>query len=420
MNTADKYNHKYSRVLLCVLFFLVFIVLCLTYFHLKGVDKYPSTIEDTSDKSSTPLISHQSDCSNPMFYKGELGETQPSNKRRAVVFMGFQNKLFAVDAETGTQKWKMQFENKIADKIAIKNGIIYISIPEVAMLYGIDAEKGTISWERGTQGSGYRISVMGKHIYVICGNNKQESSIYAYTLGKGNDIAWSKALDQSSKGYVGIGKNTIYVDGIAPRSLSALAADSGEVIWTNNNIDVTGFPVVGIKHIFICCTNHNFVKAINKKDGSIVWQTKLPGGAMSLPCVHEGKIFVGAFTGNINTFCVLSEKDGKIIWERSFAEHDLFSIAAAEQTVFVAGPDDNLKAYEISNEKLLWASDLNNIPFGNRLRWPTCPIIASSNVIVLCTSGLKAYNTETGQRVWTYRFEEEPVFFDYTSPIAAD
>ncbi|WP_080057127.1 outer membrane protein assembly factor BamB family protein [Spirosoma aerolatum] len=91
-----------------------------------------------------------------------------------VVYYGdYKNKVFAVEAATGTKKWEFAAAGAVTGSPTITDGIVYIS-SEDRKIYALDAATGTKKWDFTAPGK-YGISLTGdaSTLYAVAYNNSK-------------------------------------------------------------------------------------------------------------------------------------------------------------------------------------------------------------------------------------------------------
>lgn len=173
-------------------------------------------------------------------------------------------------------------------------------------LYSVWIDNGTVDWNftivPGNNGS---VRFSSPAIYkgrVVVGSD--DNNVYCLDEFTGEEI-WRFTAGGYVYSSAGIHNDTVYIssndfnfyalplyedgDGIiAP----------GEILWQVKTDDFEGgsSPVLAEGKVLIGSTAYGLM-VFNETDGSYYWNFTIPGGAISSPCIVDGKIFIGGLNG---------------------------------------------------------------------------------------------------------------------------
>jgi outer membrane protein assembly factor BamB len=292
--------------------------------------------------------------------------------------------VFALDDNTGAQKWKFQAEGgTIESTPAVSNGSVYVGSDDT-YVYKIDASSGSMIWRSSVYSSMYSSPLIyDGRVYI--GTNGGE--FYALDEGTGNH-AWSlNNVTQSSPAAWG-GK--IYV---------------GTYGYLDTAKTLAGIPSSQ------SVIEHGEFYALDESSGAVVWSHDFGDDYIhSSPSVYNGTVYVAAHNGTLYAF---DAGTGRVDWTYDLGyETDASpSIDPATGTVFIGTFGGHVFALDAGNGSLKWISAY----YG--------PIYASAavsgNVLYDATQDgiLFALNVTDGSGLWTYKTGASEVF---VSPTVAD
>lgn len=200
--------------------------------------------------------------------------------------------------------------------------------------------------------------------------------------------------------------------------VKSLDADSGKENWKVNLSEKTGFfsknrPALlsdGVtaagSHIYVG-SEKAIVYALNSADGTVAWQTKVAGEALSRPVVSDGLVIIHTGNGMLQG---LSEADGTIQWTANLDMPTLSlrgesAPATAFGAAIVGGDNGRVSAVLMKEGQLIWQQRISQ-PSGateiDRLSdVDTTPIIVDGVVYALAYNGnLVAMDLRSGQIMW--------------------
>jgi outer membrane protein assembly factor BamB len=249
-----------------------------------------SAVPDSSMFMSDPA--HSAEGSGPTnlalkwkFQTGAEIVSQPTEANGVCYFGSLDNKIYAVDANTGSQKWTFTTGYQVKSSLAVVGGKVYSGADD-GNIYCLDANTGTQLWK--TYAGGVTKNQLGSGTYLNIAPPVRSSPMVL-----------------NGKVYVGS------LDG----NLYCLDANSGSVVWkyaTNGPILATPTIVSG-KIFFPSSTggypmtlatppaNGDFY-CLDANNGSVLWQNAIPyvlnetagygNFLFASPTVAEGMVFV--------------------------------------------------------------------------------------------------------------------------------
>ncbi|MBK03846.1 MAG: hypothetical protein CL920_28875 [Deltaproteobacteria bacterium] len=166
-------------------------------------------------------------------------------------------------------------------------------------------------------------------------------------------------------------------------------------------------PVCDQDHVYFGSDDH-FV-ALNRKNGYTSWEYKtgrMKKGIFSSPLLHNGRVYFGAYDGNV--YC-LQAKTGKLVWrhtESDFigsspaysAKHNMIYIGAEYQNPLHRGA---LLALDADTGKQHWWKPVKEFLHAT-------PLYIDEHDMVVCGTNegyVMALNAKTGKGLWSYQTE---------------
>jgi len=109
--------------------------------------------------------------------------------------------------------------------------------------------------------------------------------------------------------------------------LSAVSITTGKKLWTiypvakKEKADVLGGSIAYASGVIYLSSGGRDFIAINAKDGSELWRSRLPNVVNNIALVHKNKIYVTSTDNKISAFSL----DGKLLWRHNAAIYSLVS-----------------------------------------------------------------------------------------------
>lgn len=265
------------------------------------------------------------------------------------VFIGtYENmSVFAFDANTGSQLWRLQTLGIIRNTPSYENGFVYITSAD--LVYALNASTGETLWNK-------TISV---------GELEQTSSPTPY-----NGVL-----------YFGSGQDRIF----------ALNAKDGSTVWEKATPSkVRNHPVLGDGRLYIHA-QLNTTYALNANTGAQIWN-------FTLPDVANGMYDKGTFYyGQAGFFYAVNGTTGAQKWNSTIVSTNFGSPTISKGVIYVAtDPDARVYALRQNNGVQLW--NWSNLP--NQI--DSAIAISGDGVLYFGSSDKKIYalNVSTGVEIW--------------------
>ncbi len=288
--------------------------------------------------------------------------------------------LYAVDLESGTQKWKLFTGVRVTSSPAVENGVVYFGSYS-GRFYAVDAASGKLKWKFQTEGEK---RFEGKHLHG--------SEPAAETMPDPFDFYLSSPALWSGAVYFGSGDGNVYALDAATGTLKwkfhtgdvvhaspaisdgtlfigswdsyfyALDAASGKEKWRfKTGEDHNIYNQVGIQSsaavmdgvVYFGCRDSNFY-ALDARTGEKKWAFNNKGSwVITSPAVQDGKVYFA--TSDTAMVYALDAKAGTPIFSLKFASWPLFSSPAiAGGMLYIGSHQGKLIAIDLATQKPAW------------------------------------------------------------------
>ncbi len=193
--------------------------------------------------------------------------------------------LFALDAKTGAQLWRIQVNDQLFTKPQVVNGVIYIASSALSQtggpsitdsyVYAFDIKDGSLHWQS------QKISDFISSAPAVAGGvvffGSRNDNLYALNADSGTEVWHHKAngaifaSPQVDNGVVYIGTSSGMING---NSIMALNAKDGSLRWQHAITNYAGANIVVNNNVLYAGASDSMVYALKIKDGSQIWSHK--------------------------------------------------------------------------------------------------------------------------------------------------
>jgi len=232
-----------------------------------------------------------------------------------VVYIGSADKkLYAVDAETGSENWHFDTDDIVRSTPAVVGGSVFFGSRD-HHIYSLDTTTGALKWEYDTLREVVSSPlVVDGTVYV----GSRSSDLFALDASTGKPkwkyFYWSSWVESSARMRDAI----VYVGSSDAQQLFAINAATGQRIW---NFDTDGSPwstpavtdkrvyigAAGVLHYII--DHHGGFFAVDRSTGKVAWRFPMAVisgsetyGVVSSPTVDRGLVFFGGLDGTFYAF----------------------------------------------------------------------------------------------------------------------
>lgn len=242
-------------------------------------------------------------------------QTSSATVAAGIVYIGSADKkLYAIEAETGREKWHFDTQGIVRSTPAVAYGLVFIGSYD-HHVYAVDAGSGAPRWKYDTLQAVVSSPLVADGTVYI---GSRSSDLFALDAATGRVkwkyFYWSSWVESSAR----MRDRVLYVGSSDYQRMFAIDAASGKPLW-NMGTDGSAWSspavtdkyayigVVGVVPYFI--EHHGAFLAVESATGKIAWRfpmSAIPGsvtyGVASSPAVAEGLVFFGALDGSFYAF----------------------------------------------------------------------------------------------------------------------
>lgn len=282
-----------------------------------------------------------------------------------VVYFGHDGSVYAVYADTASEKWSREIDNIATSAPAVAGNTVYVGGWEE--LYALSAERGTVRWSyrllNGTDETYYSDPVVyggtvyfggRKYFYALDSETGREKWKFPLTGGT------ARSVPAVYEGTVYFG--TYSADGRRTTYVYALDSETGQEKW---KVAATGGGIGGAvavtDGVVRAGTWDDGILALDAKSGHEIWRYNPGSGVISSPAAAHGTVYIT----DHGTLYAVDNKTGKEKWK--VAGSDLssdpviadgivyFLTTAVGLDIFFGGqPSGNLHAVDAHSGQELW------------------------------------------------------------------
>jgi eukaryotic-like serine/threonine-protein kinase len=319
----------------------------------------------------------------------------------SVVYVGSDDdNLYALNAGTGTLRWKYTAGGNIQSSPVVVNNTVYFGSFD-NYLYAVNASTGILKWRYKTD---YPIT---NESPVIGGNAVFISSSPGYPYGHVYSIDTATGLLKWKSINVSIPYGPLYAEGKVfvcsfPDGCSAFDALTGIKVWNVPGGISRGNPLYYNGKIYFC--GEGTFYCVNASNGSIVWTKSSMFPSLSSPTIDNGVLYCvsGAY------MVAIDPGTGAEQWRRqsnggaSGSGPGLFSSPVVAGSIIYADNNDSyFYALSTLNGSNIWTKGNSVIAAGVAMGSPT---VANGVVFIgRYDSHIYAYDAITGNQRWKFQ-----------------
>ncbi len=278
------------------------------------------------------------------FATGDQIYSSPAVAAGAVYCASTDQKLYALDAESGTELWVYEADSPIRSSPCIVDGRVYFGTAE-GMVHAVEQDTGRAAWAERL-GEGIESSVRGEGPRLFVGTT--DGQVVAFAPDDGQ-VLWRTPLQGPVEASPATDGQYVAI-GTPEYGLALLSADAGEVLW-RWRVDggLRGSPVLCEDSVLVGAGDGRVERL--DRGGTVLWTAFLSGPVNSSAAVARGRVFVGATDGEI---AALSLATGARLWAFESEGRMSASPTVAGHTVFAGSEAGNLFAFEAETGALQW------------------------------------------------------------------
>jgi outer membrane protein assembly factor BamB len=252
-----------------------------------------------------------------------------------VVYLGSADShLYAVDSDTGEEKWRFKTEDFIGSTPAVSDGVVYFGSGD-KHLYAVDSNTGEEKWkfETGSEVNSPTLSAgivyfgFGHNLYAVDSNTGEEKWKF-----KTKGLVYSPAV---SDGVVYLGS--------ADSHLYAVDSDTGKEKWKFKTDRDVYSPAVSDGVVYLGSADSHLY-AVDSDTGEEKWKFRIEGGISSTPTISEGTVYIGSYNSHLYA---VDNNTGEEKWKFKTGDYILSFPTISEGIVYFGSDDSHLYAVDI-------------------------------------------------------------------------
>jgi len=258
-----------------------------------------------------------------------------------------KHRLFCLDADQGTILWSVPVYQDLGGSPTMGAGRIYLG----------DYTGWLHTWEAATGKPGWRFQFGNDAASMACvvGNDLYfgtDRGVYAVDAETGRE-RWHYPVDQGVYGLT-IGEGKLFSSSPYDDSLRALAADSGQLVWSFE----PGTMRVGACSFsdgVIYLASGERAYALDAETGEEIWRYDAEEQAFTnAPTVVDGKVYLGGIRLGGGELIALNQQDGTPVWKFGPVERITDSGLVINGVVYFESRNSYLYAVDAETGAELW------------------------------------------------------------------
>ena len=285
-----------------------------------------------------------------------------------VAYVGSSDRfLYAVDTQTGQEKWRFETGRPVMSTPVVGDGTVYFGSGCVSSdihctdppgsdsyFYALDLQTGREKWRFDAGGAVASSPLMAdgvvyfgsedQHVYAVDGQTGREKWRF-----KAEDALWSSPALADGVLYIGAGCNVC--GSSENRHLYALDSQTGQEKWrfeTGGWVEAT--PAVADGTVYIGSSDRH-VYAVDSQTGQEKWRFRTESRVFDSPAVGDGVPYAASADGNLYA---LDNQTGQELWRFKTGGPVFSGPAVADGVVYVGSVDRYLYAVEARTGQELW------------------------------------------------------------------
>ncbi|MBB3836320.1 outer membrane protein assembly factor BamB [Runella defluvii] len=269
------------------------------------------------------------------------------------LYVGEFGGLTAYDPATGKQLWKFSTNSKdVRTDLYLLDGIVYFGSDENKM-YAVDAKTGTKKWEFQTVGAPVSSPVVEKGILYF-GGGSGDNKVYALDAASGAK-KWEFSVASVIQSSPTVADGIVYITSFSDKTLFALDASTGSLKWKYASSDSKGGVCVANGLVIVSDNNNKGLLALEAATGAVKWRAV--GGSLFVGSVTVSNDIVYASNYDKATLHALDIKTGAEKWKFATTLSGSFqsSPITGNGLVYFVGGDDYLYALDAATGAKKWS-----------------------------------------------------------------
>lgn len=262
-----------------------------------------------------------------------------------IIFLNFSGKIMAVDAETGTQVWSKtttgehlrEWGHHLAS--AIQDGDrVYIGSSS-GKVYGLALSSGEEVWSVDLKSPIHtQVAILDGRLYI-----SSDTAVHSIDIATKNQF-WSLSLNNPTSPAVANGKLIVGHRHNSNNNVHGIDVSTGSIQWSIPHAQdwVTGDPVIVNDIAYIGSSDDMTYQSINIHTGKLNWSVSTGANVFSKPAFNGEVSYISS--GNVyperkyKGRLLAINIQGQLIWE--FKEKDFYSSPVVKNDRIYIGSDD--------------------------------------------------------------------------------
>ncbi|MFB6228587.1 MAG: PQQ-binding-like beta-propeller repeat protein, partial [Halobacteriales archaeon] len=298
---------------------------------------------------------------------------------------------------------------------SLVNGTIYTGFHS-GKLYAIDAETGTEQWNfTESSGWGFTWSTPAyANGVVYVGSN--DHKLHAIDAETGNEL-WNYSVFTDVRSAPAVVDGTVYF-GRGNGNFTAVNATSGEKVWDYEPAGINASksnPAV-VDGVVYFGNYSGYVTALDTATGNPIWNFSTDGDPVgSDPTVVNDTVYIGsgystARTSGTHELYALNATDGTERWNHTMSNEINGGVAYANGLVYAASHGGDFVALDAATGNVVWdqSSEISDVQGS--------PVVVNGTVYVMDhgNASVHAFDASDGTELWAY---SSPTRTLYSTPL---
>ncbi len=289
------------------------------------------------------------------------------------LFVGGKKGLYALDSETGKEKWVFNVKKGVDSSVVVADGMVYFTGNDGG-LYGVNVEDGKKVWvvkggRKGKFSDSFSTQPLVIYGMVIC---SMGGKVIAVDYKTGKKI-WTKkgGAPEAYNGIIANKDRFFHDSGYSWCQLQAFDFETAERLFTKGGggIGKYNIPAVRGDRIYsagtssiVCNKSDNLSKSHLEDASRPIWSSSLLKKRVedneyvlaTSPTIWKNLVFVGSQKGYFYAFD--DDKKGKKVWEKNIGDQLLSAPSVADKSgiVYFGSHDSNLYALDAATGNDKW------------------------------------------------------------------
>ncbi|HEY2581615.1 MAG TPA: PQQ-binding-like beta-propeller repeat protein [Mucilaginibacter sp.] len=295
----------------------------------------------------------------------DVAKSTPTNINKApvnTVYVGSSDSnLYAIDAISGTLKWKFSSTGGFSySSPTVKNGIVYAGNTNNIM-YALDATTGAVKWQYATSGSIESAPVVSDGLVYF---GSDDFNLYVLDATTGS-LKWSFATGHNLSSSPTVFDGIVYF-GSSDNYLYALDAKTSSLKWKYNTAGLinASSPVI-VNGIVYIGSRNGYLDAVEITSGQLKWQYSANGISleMTTPVASNGLIYFSGWYNVVDfnkagSVYAVNETSGTLVWKS--LDNIGFSTgpAIANGNLYISADDNNFYSLNATTGSIIWKNSI--------------------------------------------------------------